>query len=76
MEWPIAKQARGLNGADLRRFMAVQPDSPWGLRNAAMLSLGYELVTRRGELVALQDGDLAWREDRTLRVLIRRGKSD
>ncbi|SLN11657.1 Tyrosine recombinase XerD [Roseivivax jejudonensis] len=70
------EQARGLTSAHLRRFLAVQPDSPWGLRNAAMLSLGYELMTRRSELVALRDSDLEFRDDGTFRVLIRRSKAD
>jgi len=41
-----------------------------------MLSLGYELLTRRAELVALTNRDLELREDGTLRVLIRRSKAD
>ena len=41
-----------------------------------MLALGYELLTRRSELVALRDNDIAEREDGTLRVLIRRSKAD
>lgn len=41
-----------------------------------MLSLGYELLTRRSELIALRTGDLKERDDGTLRVLIRRSKSD
>lgn len=41
-----------------------------------MLSLGYELLTRRSELVALRVRDLEEREDGTLRVLIRRAKND
>lgn len=31
-----------------------------------MLSLGYELMTRRSELVVLRDEDLSLREDGTL----------
>jgi len=41
-----------------------------------MLALGYELLTRRSELVALRTGDLEERGDGTLRVLIRRSKAD
>jgi integrase len=41
-----------------------------------MLSLGYELLTRRSELVALRNDDLETRKDGTLRVLIRRSKAD
>lgn len=54
----------------------MQDDSPWGLRNRAMMSLGYELLTRRSELVALTTRDIAFREDDTLRVIIRRSKAD
>ena len=70
------KQARGLTRDYLQRFLAVQPDDPWGMRNRAMLSLGYDLLTRRSELVALNTDDLEWRRDGTLRVLIRRSKAD
>ena len=70
------RQAKGLTRRYLDAFMAVQPNTVWGLRNRAMLSLGYELLTRRSELVALTPGDLAWRDDGTLRVLIRRSKAD
>lgn len=70
------KQAKGLTRNYLNRFVATEPDTPWLLRNRAMLLLGYELLTRRSELVALRLKDLEMREDGTLRVLIRRGKAD
>lgn len=70
------QQAKGLNAPHLKRFLAVQPESLLGLRNRAMLSLGYELLTRRSELVALRDDDLMMRGDGTLHVLIRRSKAD
>lgn len=70
------KQAKGLTRKYLNVFLEVQDDSPWGLRNRAMLSLGYELLTRRSELVALTTRDIAFREDGTLRVIIRRSKAD
>jgi integrase/recombinase XerD len=70
------KQAKGLTRKYLDKFLAVQPDNPWGLRNRTMLSLGYELLTRRAELVALTSRDLEFRPDGTLRVLIRRSKAD
>lgn len=60
----------------LERFLAMQPDSPWGLRNRAMLSLGYDLLTRRSELVALRSEDIELRDDGTLRASIRRSKAD
>lgn len=70
------KQALGMTRDYLDRFLEVQPDTPWGLRNRAMLSLGYDLLTRRSELVALRTEDIGWRRDGTLRVLIRRSKAD
>ncbi len=70
------KQAKGLTRKYLDRFLEVQPDNPWGLRNRAMLSLGYELLTRRSELVALTTNDLEILSDGTMRVIIRRSKAD
>ncbi len=70
------KQAKGLTRPYLDRFLAAQPETPWGWRNRAMLALGYECLTRRSELVALRSEDLLWREDGTLRVIIRRSKAD
>jgi site-specific recombinase XerD len=70
------KQAKGMTRDYLDRFLEVQPDTPWGLRNKAMLSLGYDLLARRSELVALRTEDIAWRRDGTLQVLIRRSKTD
>lgn len=70
------RQAKGLTRSYLDRFLEGQPDTPLGLRNRAMLSLGYELLTRRSELVALRDEDLVTRSDGTFRVLIRRSKAD
>lgn len=70
------RQAKGLTRRYLDQFMESEPDTPWGLRNRAMLALGYELLTRRSELIALRNQDLTERADGTLRVLIRRSKAD
>ncbi|WP_275567699.1 tyrosine-type recombinase/integrase [Psychromarinibacter sediminicola] len=69
-------QAKGLTREYLDRFLEVQPETPWGLRNRALLSIGYDILARRSELVALRQSDLTWRADGTLKVLIRRGKAD
>jgi integrase/recombinase XerD len=53
------KQAKGMTRDYLERFLEVQPNSSWGLRNKAMLSLGYDLLTRRSKLVALRTEDIA-----------------
>jgi integrase/recombinase XerD len=70
------KQAKGMTRDYLDPCLAAQPDTPWGLRNRAMISLGYDLLARRSELVALMKDDVTFRPDGTLRVLIRRSKSD
>lgn len=70
------RQAKGMTKDYLDQFLAVQPDTPWGLRNRAMISLGYDLLTRRSELLALTIDDIEFRSDGTLRVLIRRNKAD
>jgi integrase/recombinase XerD len=70
------KQAKGMTRDYLELCLAAQPDNPWGLRNRAMISLGYDLLTRRSELVALRSGDIELRDDGTLRAIIRRGKAD
>lgn len=70
------KQAKGMTRDYLERCLAAQPDTPWGLRGRAMLSLGYDLLTRRSELVALRTDDIELRTDGTLRAIIRRSKAD
>lgn len=70
------RQAKGLTEEHLARFLAVQPDSLIGKRNRAMLALGYELLARRSELLALRVDDLTLRGDGTFRVLIRKSKVD
>lgn len=70
------KQAKGMTRDYLDQCLKAQPDDPWGLRNRAMISLGYDLLTRRSELVALRSEDIESRGDGTLRVIIRRSKSD
>jgi len=70
------RQAKGLTRNYLESFLDSEPDTPWGLRNRAMLALGYELMTRRSELIALRNQDIIERDDGTLRVLIRRSKAD
>lgn len=69
-------QAKGMTEAYLHDFIATEPDTPTGLRNRAMMSLGYDLLTRRSELVALQDADVEPAANGTYRFLIRRSKSD
>ena len=52
------QQAVGINHDLLVQMLAAQPDTLAGIRNRAMLSLGYDLLARRSELVALRTTDL------------------
>ena len=70
------RQAKGLTTTYLKMFLEAQPDTLIGLRNRAMIAIGYELLTRRSELVALRVDDLEFREDDTVKVIIRRSKAD
>jgi integrase len=70
------KQARGLT-ADLRdRLIAACPDTLHGLRNRAIVAVGYDTLCRRSELVGLRVDDLSRLEGGTGRILIRRAKND
>lgn len=60
----------------LPRLLAVQPDGPLGLRNRAMLLIGYGAALRRSELVALRIGDVTRHPDRGVEVAVRRSKTD
>ncbi|NDV89048.1 tyrosine-type recombinase/integrase, partial [Aurantimonas aggregata] len=70
------RQAKGLNKSYLDRFITAQPATPWGVRNKSMLALGYEILARRSELVALKQSDVEFRPDGTHQVLIPRSKAD
>lgn len=70
------RQAKGLTKEYRDAFVAAQPGSPSGLRNRAIIALGYDLLTRCSELVAIRTSELAERGDGELRVLIRRSKAD
>jgi site-specific recombinase XerD len=71
-----SQQAEGLTEEYLASFLGSQPETPLGLRNKTMISLGYDLLARRSELVALKTSDLSTRQDGTMQAIIRRSKSD
>jgi integrase len=70
------RQAPPIN-ADLRdRMAAACPDTPAGLRDRAILALGYDTMCRRGELAALRIEDLRAQADGTAEILVRLEKQD
>ena len=69
-------QATGINSELLVRMLNAQPSTPIGLRNRALLSIGYDFLARRSELTALKDSDVEFISDGSLRGHIRKSKTD
>ena len=70
------QQAVGINHNLLLKMIAAQPDTLVGVRNKALLSLGYDFLARRSELVALRTSDLEFTKDGALKGMIRKSKTD
>jgi site-specific recombinase XerD len=60
---------------DIRAMMAATDDSPIGVRDRALVLLGFAGAFRRSELVSLDVADLAFTRD-GLTVTLRRSKTD
>jgi site-specific recombinase XerD len=70
------RQARGLVWTEIAQFVQVAGTDVRTLRDRALLTLGYDAMTRREELVAVDCEDLTWCADGSARLLIRRSKTD
>ena len=70
------KQAVGINHDILVKMIAAQPNTLAGTRNRALLSLGYDFLARRSELVAIRSNDLEFTPDGALKGMIRKSKTD
>jgi site-specific recombinase XerD len=70
------QQAVGINHDLLVKMIDAQPDTLAGIRNKALLSLGYDFLARRSELVALRTTDLEFTKDGALKGMIRKSKTD
>ena len=70
------QQAVGINRDLLLKMIDAQPDTLAGIRNKAMLSLGYDFLARRSELVALRTTDLEFTKDGAMKGAIRKSKTD
>lgn len=70
------RQAVGINHDILIKMIAAQPDTLAGIRNRALLSLGYDFLARRSELVAIRGDDLKFTPDGALKGIIRKSKTD
>ncbi len=70
------QQAVGINHDLLVKMIDAQPDTLAGIRNKALLSLGYDFLARRSELVALRATDLEFTKDGALKGMIKKSKTD
>ena len=68
-------QAIGINEELLLHMIAAQPNTLIGVRNRALISLGYDFLARRSELTGLMQGDLEFTNARGLHGVIRRSKT-
>lgn len=69
------RQVAALLTDELKTMLAATPDSLRGLRNRALLLLGFAGAFRRAELVALNRGDLDFQRN-GLVVTLRKSKTD
>ena len=70
------KQAVGINHDILVKMIDAQPNTIAGTRNRALLSLGYDFLARRSELVAIRTVELKFTPDGALQGMIRKSKTD
>ena len=70
------RQALGLTKEMRELLLAACPKTLGGLRDRAMIALGYDTLCRRSELVGLRVEDLAPSPDGAAQILVRRSKSD
>lgn len=70
------RQALGLTKDLKDRLIKACPDTLTGLRDRALISVGYDALCRRSELIALRIEDLELTQRRGGVVIIRRSKND
>ena len=70
------KQVRGLTNALREQIIAACPSTLAGLRDAALISVGYDTLCRSSELSAMQVGHVTLEGEETASVIIPRCKSD
>ncbi len=70
------RQAKAMGWHEIKRFLITAGDGIRADRERALLSVGYDTMARRSELVALNVEDFSFLSDGSGRVLIRRSKTD
>jgi len=69
-------QALGLTSPLKQKLIDACPDDPQGLRDRALIAVGYDTLCRRAELVQLQTDDLTMKPDGSGTILVRKSKAD
>jgi integrase/recombinase XerD len=69
-------QALGLTSALKQKLIAACPADLRGLRDRALIAVGYDTLCRRSELVQLRIEDLTIKPDGSGTVLVRKSKAD
>ncbi len=70
------RQSRGLTRDDVNMIVAIRHRSLRHLRDAAMISVGFDGLMRRSEIVALRVSDVECSDGEAARIVVRRGKTD
>lgn len=70
------QQALGLTKSLRDQLIASCPKTLRGLRDRALIALGYDTLCRRAELIALRVEDIIPAEKNSAQILVRRSKSD
>ena len=70
------RQAVGINHDILIKMIDAQPRTLEETRNCALLSLGYDFLASRSELVAIRSDDLKFTPEGALKEMIRKSKTD
>lgn len=69
-------QAFGVTAISRDRMLAVCDDDLAGLRDQVMISMGFDMLARRAEIVALSVGDLTLGGNGRYTAIVRRSKND
>lgn len=70
------RQAYGLTRDLVDRMIAACPEDLAGKRNKAIISVGYDTLCRRSEIIALRWEDITTNETKSGQILVRRSKND
>ena len=69
-------QAYPITRSLLTKMLAVCDDELHGLRDRALLLVGYDSMRRRSELISLRVEDIEWLPDNGASILLRKSKTD